>query len=114
MNTMEYKGYTAVIEYDDSIDGFHGEVVDIKDVISFEGRNPDELRDGFKTAVDAYLAFCEEEGESPDKPFPGKFNLRLSPALYRDAVVAAKREGKSVNALIVEQIARTIQKSKAA
>ena len=41
---MEYKGYLGKIEFDDDANLFHGEVVNIRDVITFEGQSVDELR----------------------------------------------------------------------
>ena len=34
---MEYKGYLAQVDYDDETGAFHGEVVNLRDVITFEG-----------------------------------------------------------------------------
>ena len=34
---MEYKGYRASIEFDDDAEVFHGEVIDTRDVIAFQG-----------------------------------------------------------------------------
>ena len=69
-NVMRYKGYVAEIGYDDSADAFHGRVVGVRDVIDFYGRTPEELRAEFKAAVEAYLAWCAEEGHKPEKPGP--------------------------------------------
>jgi predicted HicB family RNase H-like nuclease len=35
---IEYKGYTGVIEFDPSTDAFHGRVVGLQDVVTFEGQ----------------------------------------------------------------------------
>jgi predicted HicB family RNase H-like nuclease len=34
---MEYKGYFAKVEFDDDANIFHGEVINLRDVISFIG-----------------------------------------------------------------------------
>ena len=34
---MEYKGYFAKVEFDDDANIFHGEVSNLRDVITFEG-----------------------------------------------------------------------------
>lgn len=36
---MEYKGYTAKVEFDDEAEIFHGEVLGIKDVVTFQGKS---------------------------------------------------------------------------
>jgi predicted HicB family RNase H-like nuclease len=54
--------------------------------------------------VNDYLNFCAERGEEPEKPFSGKFNVRLDPELHREAYVAAKSSGLSLNTWIVKAI----------
>jgi predicted HicB family RNase H-like nuclease len=103
-NTMKYKGYIACVEFDDDADLFHGEVVNIPDVITFQGTSVAELRQAFQDSVEDYLEFCEERGEAPDKPFSGQFVLRLKPALHRDLTLLAARAGKSLNAWIAENL----------
>lgn len=76
---MKYKGYTGHVEYDDEAKIFHGEVLGIKDVVTFQGTTVDEIEQAFKDSVEDYLAFCKERGEEPDRPFSGKFNLRIPP-----------------------------------
>lgn len=41
---MEYKGYTAKVEFDDEAEIFHGEVIGIRDVVTSRGRPPGRLR----------------------------------------------------------------------
>ena len=104
---MEYKGYMAEIEFDDEQDLFHGEVINISDVVTFQGRSVRELRKAFRESLDDYLAFCEERGEDPDKPLSGRFVLRIPPELHRHLVYEASKAGKSLNAWIVEQLTPT-------
>lgn len=105
---MRYKGYTAgPVEFDDEVGIFHGEVLGIRDVVTFQGRSVDELRKAFQESVDDYLEFCAERGEEPDKPFSGSFVVRLSPELHRNLSIAAKQEGKSLNAWVVDRLKAT-------
>lgn len=46
---------------------YHGEVVGLKDVITFQGSSVDELEQAFIDSVEDYLAFCRERGEKPGK-----------------------------------------------
>lgn len=103
---LEYKGYTGHAEYDGSARVFHGEVLDTRDVITFQGTSVSQVELAFRESVDDYLEFCEQRGESPDRPFSGRFMLRLPPALHRQLFVQAKREGKSLNQLIAERLSR--------
>ena len=49
---MEYKGYTAKVEFDDEAEIFYGEVIGIKDVVTFQGKTAKELKKAFKESVD--------------------------------------------------------------
>ena len=80
---MEYKGYVGKVEFDDEAGIFHGEVLDTRDVITFQGRSVAELKTAFQESIDDYLAFCKERGEEPNKPFSGQFITRVPPELHR-------------------------------
>jgi len=60
---MIYKGYKFKADYDDNAKIFHGEVVDLKDVITFQGTCVKELEKAFKDSIDDYLAWCKEQGK---------------------------------------------------
>ncbi len=66
---MQYKGYLGQVEFDDEAGIFHGEVVNIRDVITFQGKSVAELRQAFEESIEDYLAFCAERGEEPNQPF---------------------------------------------
>jgi predicted HicB family RNase H-like nuclease len=101
---MTYKGYTAHIEYIEDAGLFHGEVIDVKDVITFQGSSVKELNKAFKDSVDDYLDFCKSRGEQPDKPFSGKFMLRLPKALHRKIYIKAMKNGQSLNNYITQSL----------
>lgn len=106
---MEYKGYIGKIELDDEAAIFHGEVINTRDVITFQGESVRELTQAFHDSVDDYLAFCKERGESPDKPFSGQFVTRIPPELHRQVNSAAAVSGKSLNAWVTEQLQAAVQ-----
>ncbi len=101
---IEFQGYLARVEFDGQADVFHGEVINIRDVITFQGRSVRELRRAFRESVEDYLAFCAERGEEPEKPFSGRFVVRLSPDLHRQIYVASRKAGKSLNAWVAERL----------
>lgn len=101
---MKYKGYTGHVEYDDEARIFHGEVLGIKDVVTFQGTTVDEIEQAFKDSVEDYLAFCAERGEEPDRPFSGKFNLRIPPELHAKLSIAAQLQGESLNNYITKML----------
>jgi predicted HicB family RNase H-like nuclease len=66
---MRYRGYEAMIRFDESAGVFHGEVTNTRDVITFQGISMNELKKAFEESVNDYHAFCKERGEDADKPF---------------------------------------------
>jgi len=103
---MEYKGYVSRIEFDDEFGVFHGEVINIGDVITFQGKSVQELRQALADSVEDYLASCAERGEEPEQPFSGRFTIRLSPERHRRVVLAAEKEGKDVGTWAAEALER--------
>ena len=59
---LNYKSYTGSIETSVEDGVLHGCVLDIKDVITFEGTTIEELKQAFQDSVDDYLEFCQEMG----------------------------------------------------
>ena len=68
---MNYKGYEAMIEFDDEDRLFVGRVINTRDVIVFDGLSVDELEESFHAVIDEYLEDCESLGKAPDNPFSG-------------------------------------------
>ena len=64
---MKYKGYIGHVEYDDEAKLFHGDVVGLRDIITFQGKSVDELEQAFKDSVEDYLEWCKERGLEPEK-----------------------------------------------
>ena len=108
---MEYSGYNAVVTYDNDLGILHGEVIDTRDVITFQGRSVDDLPEAFQQSVDDYLKFCKERGREPDKPFSGKVALRMDPETHRTIVGAARTSGKSLNTWILDAIGNELERA---
>ena len=99
---LKYKGYTGRVEYDDESKIFHGEIIDTRDVITFQGTNVDEIERSFRDSIDDYLEYCHERGEKPDKPFSGRFVLRVPKVLHHKLTLKAAESGKSLNNWVVD------------
>ena len=108
MNTMEYKGFAARVEYSEADGCIIGHVAGIRDVIGFHGESVAELRAAFEDAVDDYLATCEKLGRDPNKPYSGQFRLRLAPERHARAAMLAEAKGKSLNAWVSEVIEKNV------
>lgn len=105
---MEYKGYLGAVEYDDDAGIFHGEVINLRDVITFQGETVLDLRAAFQDSVDDYLAFCQERGEEPEKPYSGTFTVRIPPVLHRDVALQARLRNKSLNSWVMELLEASV------
>ena len=105
---FEYKGYQGIVEFDYDAEIFFGEVIGLRDVITFQGKSTEELEQSFGDSIDEYLKFCAELDREPDKPFSGKFNVRITPELHRSLVIQAKRTDKSLNQWVNETLEKSI------
>jgi len=81
-------------------------VLGISDVIAYEGASVAELEGGFQDALESYFEGCKEVGKTPEKPFSGKFTVRMPRGLHAEMALKAKDAGKSLNAWAVDVLAR--------
>ena len=101
---MTYKAYGGPVRFDDESDIFHGEVTGLRDVVTFQGRTVDDLKAAFQDSIDDYLEFCASRGEESDKPFSGRFLLRVEPSLHRRLVELSSSEGECLNNWIASRL----------
>ena len=99
-NTMTYKGYVGSVEFSETDGVFYGQIMGIRSLISYEGTTAKELVDDFHGAIDDYLEMCEAEGIEPDRAYKGSFNVRISPELHKQIVIAAASRGISLNSFV--------------
>ena len=65
---LKYKDYSGVLEADLEANILFGRVIDINDVISFQGETVEQACQAFQDSVEDYLEFCAELGRDPEKP----------------------------------------------
>ena len=107
-NFNHYRDYVGSVEFSEEDQVFHGKVIGIKDLISFEGDSVKTLTEDFHNAVDEYIDFCKKSGKQPEKPFKGSFNVRIKPELHRKAALEASARGLSLNAFVEDSINRNV------
>lgn len=100
MNTLSYKDYIGSVSFSAEDEVFYGKIEHINDLITFESDNAHDLKKAFEEAVDDYLEVCSQKGVLPEKPFRGSFNVRLKPALHKQAYLKALQSGISLNKFI--------------
>jgi len=97
-SVLKYKGYSGKVEFDDEAEMFHGGVCGLKDVITFQARSARKLK----------KAFCEKQGQQPDRPFSGRMIVRVPPDLHRDLHNVAAAQQVSLNALNIKLLEKRI------
>ncbi|WP_420442374.1 type II toxin-antitoxin system HicB family antitoxin [Candidatus Palauibacter sp.] len=105
-NKMEYQGYLAAVEFDDSSNALHGRVINSGPypIATFEATDTSQLRREFHRSIDEYLAWCKEDGVEPKRPFSGKLNVRLGSELHAVVAEAAAAHRTSINSWIVDAV----------
>lgn len=101
---LKHKGYLGSTELDLENEYLYGEVLFINDKIIYNGSTIEELKTAFKSAVDDYLAFCQEIGKTPDVSCSGTFNVRISPELHATCVKQARLSNLTLNAFVSEAL----------
>lgn len=96
-NTMQYRGYTAIMSFDAEDKIIVGRVLDIDDIVTFHGASVAEFEAHFHTVVDDYIAACEALGSEPERPASGRLMLRVSPEVHAASLKAAALSGTSLN-----------------
>lgn len=55
IDTFLYKGYVGSIEYDEESDQYHGFLVGIRDLVTYQSKTRDGLKREFEDAVEDYI-----------------------------------------------------------
>ena len=103
-----YKNYNGTVEYSREDNCLFGKVVGIKSLLSYEGDSIHELEADFRSVIDEYLEDCVERNVTPETPFKGTFNIRISPELHRNIAIYAMEHGKTLNAVVEEAIGNMV------
>lgn len=98
-NTMKHRGYVGSIEVNHNDGIFHGKIIHINAVVSYEGTTYNQLKQSFIDAVDDYLEFCEEKGMNPEKSCSGSFNVRTGTERHKKAIMIKKHD-ESLNEFV--------------
>ena len=107
MSILTYKGYQGHFEYDPDADFFHGNILHLTDVITFQGRSIDELKAALAESIEVYLEYCADKGKEPEKPYSGRLNVRIKPEIHQHLAMRAAEAGLSLNNWVV----RTLEKA---
>ena len=106
--TVEYKSYTALIQYSEEDGCFIGKVIGIADQIVFDAPSIDEIRKVFEADVDSYLQYCRQKGREPNKPVT-EIMVPVSPLLYAKATRKAEYDGVPVQKVMETALQKFVQ-----
>jgi len=107
-NLLEYKGYMGTVEFSLEDNVFHGRVVGIDGLISYEGQDLKNLKSDFEEAIEAYFEMCEEAGIKPQKPYYSRFTVEISPSLHKRSANVTAKHSKSINEAVEEALTHYI------
>jgi predicted HicB family RNase H-like nuclease len=111
---MTYKGYLGVLRIDEDERVLRGRVMNTRDMITFQGKTVEDAEKAFRDSVDEYLDFCASLGRAPEKPYSGRFSLRIRPDIHRGLSAIAEARGTSINRIVNAQLLKLIRKLNAA
>lgn len=105
MKLRSYKGFEGTVtDIDLETNTLTAEAINVDAAIHAQAETAAELQREWEASVDTYLEVCAERGIEPMKPFSGVLSLRLGAELHRDAYVAARLAGTSLNAWIKDLV----------
>lgn len=96
---LKYKGYYGSIEASPEDNCLFGKLQYIKALVTYEAETVAELDKAFREAVDDYLQTCEAQGNEPEVPCKGSFNVRVGHELHLAASVVASSQKITLNDL---------------
>jgi predicted HicB family RNase H-like nuclease len=104
MDILKYKDYEGTAELDMSHRVCRGKILFIQDLVTYQAASPEKLQKAFEAAVDDYLKTCKALGRPAQKHLKGQFNVRVSPATHKAAVIRAMADGTSLNEVVIRAL----------
>jgi predicted HicB family RNase H-like nuclease len=101
---LNYKGYYGNVEYSAPDHCFHGKLLGISALVTYEGIDVSTLEESFKDSVDDYLEFCAEKGIVPEKTYSGLFQVRIDPEIHKSLASYAEAHGEKLNTVVVRAL----------
>jgi predicted RNase H-like HicB family nuclease len=104
--------YMRILLQDKEDETFTAEIVEFPGCVA-QGRTPQEAYNNLEAVAKSWIEVAVDLGQEIPKPlytsgFGGRVALRLPRTLHRQAVLAAEREGISLNQFIVTSISEKI------
>ncbi|HWZ35428.1 MAG TPA: type II toxin-antitoxin system HicB family antitoxin [Mucilaginibacter sp.] len=107
---LQYNNFYASVHFSAADEVFHGKILGINDLVTFEGASVKELKQAFQEAVEDYLETCELVGKEPEKTYKGSFNVRVSSTLHKEASIFAAVHDMTLNEFVKLALSYTLRR----
>lgn len=101
---LNYKKFIGKVHFSTEDEVFFGKIEGVDDLITFEGKSVEELKQSFQEAVDDYLEICETLNKDPHKSYKGTFNVRIKPQMHKQVAYKSAELGLSLNQFVEQAI----------
>jgi predicted HicB family RNase H-like nuclease len=108
-NALRYQDFIGSVQFSAEDDCFFGKIEGLDDLVTFEGRDVDELKRAFREAVEDYIGLCRQAGRPVFKSYNGTFNIRMPAELHRKAARKSALLGISLNQLVQRAVEREVR-----
>ncbi len=109
-DVLRYKDFIGSVHFSAEDDCFFGKIEGIDDLVTFEGRDVDELKRSFREAVEDYIDLCRKAGKPLFKSYGGTFNIRMPAELHQKAA-EVRLLGISLNQLVQRAVEKEVRES---
>jgi predicted HicB family RNase H-like nuclease len=108
-DVLRFKDFIGSVHFSADDDCFFGKIEGIDDLVSFEGRDVDELKRSFREAVEDYVKLCRAARKPLQKSCKGSFNVRMPAELHQKAARKSALLGISLNQLVQRAIEKEVR-----
>jgi predicted HicB family RNase H-like nuclease len=108
-DVLKFKDFIGSVHFSADDDCFFGKIEGIDDLVSFEGRDVDELKRSFREAVEDYVELCRAAGKPLQKSCKGSFNVRMPAELHQKAARKSALLGISLNQLVQRAVEKEVR-----
>jgi predicted HicB family RNase H-like nuclease len=108
-DVLRYKDFIGSVHFSAADDCFYGKIEGLDDLVTFEGRDVDELKRSFREAAEDYIDLCRRAGKPLFKSYGGTFNIRMPAELHQKAAKKSALLGISLNQLVQRAVEKEVR-----
>jgi len=108
-DVLRHKDFIGSVRFSAEDECFFGKIEGVDDLVTFEGRDVDELKRSFREAVEDYICLCRKAGKPPSKSYIGTFNVRMPAELHQKAARKSALLGISLNQFVQRAVEKEVR-----